>query len=175
MTTPDRFARRHFYVEPTVKLGDKLEAGSSVLGVAQDLTKRYDDKMTNHVHVEVRDVAVQQSRCRGGRASAGSSCSTGAPVAAEPIMRPGCRSVLTACFLVVIVDGCDAGHRAETPDFTTPEQALGYYIEGLRAGDLSRIILPSTGFYLPGPAENFKLREIVDKADTHRKRGDVAR
>jgi hypothetical protein len=62
VTTPDRFATRHFYVEPTVKLGDEVEGGSSVLGVAQDLTKRYDDEMTNHVHVEVRDVAIQKLR-----------------------------------------------------------------------------------------------------------------
>ncbi|MGH6895180.1 MAG: hypothetical protein ACREJ5_01345 [Geminicoccaceae bacterium] len=81
-------------------------------------------------------------------------------------MRPALRSVLTACILVVIVDGCDAGHRAETPVFTTPEQALDYYIEGVRAGDLSRIIQvthpPATGFYLPGPARIVDY-EIVDK------------
>jgi hypothetical protein len=66
VTTPDRFATRHFYIEPTENVADEVQAGSSVLGTAQDLTKRYDDKMTNHVHVEVRDVAVQKLR-EGGR------------------------------------------------------------------------------------------------------------
>jgi hypothetical protein len=80
--------------------------------------------------------------------------------------RPARRSFLTACILLVIVEGCGAGHRAETPVFTTPEQALDYYIEGLRAGDLSRVIQvthpPRTGFYLPGPARIIDY-EIVDK------------
>jgi hypothetical protein len=80
--------------------------------------------------------------------------------------RPALRSFLTACILVVIVEGCGAGHPAEAPVFTTPEQALDYYIEGLRAGDLNKIIQvthpPRTGFYLPGPARIMDY-EIVDK------------
>jgi hypothetical protein len=62
VTTPDRFATRHFYVEPTVNVGDEVEAGSSILGTAQDLSERHDDEMTNHVHVEIRDVAIQKLR-----------------------------------------------------------------------------------------------------------------
>jgi hypothetical protein len=81
-------------------------------------------------------------------------------------MRAALRSVLTACVLVVIVDGCEAGRRPETPVFTTPEQALDYYIEGLRAGDLSSIIQvtypPATEFYLPGPARIIDY-EVVDR------------
>jgi hypothetical protein len=65
VTTPDRLATRHFYVEPTVKLGDEVEAGSSILGTAQNLSKRYDDKMTNHVHVEVRDIAIPKLKESG--------------------------------------------------------------------------------------------------------------
>jgi hypothetical protein len=65
VTTPDRFATRHFYVEPTAKVGDGVEAGTSILGVAQDLTKRYDDEMTNHVHIEVRDVAIPKLKDLG--------------------------------------------------------------------------------------------------------------
>jgi hypothetical protein len=68
--------------------------------------------------------------------------------------------------LVVTVDGCGAGQRAEAPVFTTPEQALDYYIEGLRNGDLSTIVQvthpPRAGFYLPGPARIVDY-EIVDK------------
>jgi hypothetical protein len=60
VTTPDRLTTRHLYVEPTVNVGDEVDAGSSVLGTAQDLSKRYDDRMTNHVHVEVRDVAISK-------------------------------------------------------------------------------------------------------------------
>jgi len=42
---------RFFYVRPAVRAGDVLEAGDTI-GVAQDIQKKYDRKMTNHVHVE---------------------------------------------------------------------------------------------------------------------------
>jgi hypothetical protein len=80
--------------------------------------------------------------------------------------RPALRSFLTACMLVVIVDACGVTNQAEAPVFTTPEQALHHYIEGLRAGDLNRITEvtypPATDFYLPGRARIIDY-EIVDR------------
>jgi murein DD-endopeptidase MepM/ murein hydrolase activator NlpD len=45
---------RVFYIEPSVKVGQKLLAGDA-LGAADSLTSHYPEGMTNHVHVEIRD------------------------------------------------------------------------------------------------------------------------
>jgi hypothetical protein len=82
------------------------------------------------------------------------------------VMRPSFLSLLKICALLVVFHGCGVGHQAEAPSFTAPEEALDYYIEGLRAGDLNRIIHvthpPATDYYLPGPAKIVDY-EIVDK------------
>lgn len=52
--TEDDYIIRHHYVSPGVKQGDVVKAGKSVLGTAQDLTRRYNG-ITNHVHIEMRD------------------------------------------------------------------------------------------------------------------------
>jgi murein DD-endopeptidase MepM/ murein hydrolase activator NlpD len=47
-----RYRARLFYVGPSVALGRDVAAGE-VVGRAQDLTTRFPDGMTNHVHVEL--------------------------------------------------------------------------------------------------------------------------
>jgi len=42
---------RVFYVSPSIMVGSKVKSGD-ILGTAQDLTKRYPNGMTNHVHLE---------------------------------------------------------------------------------------------------------------------------
>lgn len=42
---------RLFYVTPTVTKGQKVISGQRI-GFAQDLTRRYNQDMTNHIHVE---------------------------------------------------------------------------------------------------------------------------
>jgi len=52
---------RVFYIKPTVRKGDEVKAKITVIGYAQDLTKRYpkdDDHpegIINHVHYEIRN------------------------------------------------------------------------------------------------------------------------
>jgi len=47
---------RVFYIDPTVSVGDVVQAGDSI-GLAASLAERYPLGMTNHVHVELRDSA----------------------------------------------------------------------------------------------------------------------
>lgn len=54
---------RHFYVSPTVKMREPVEAGKTRLGTVQDLTRRYPG-ITNHLHLELRQ-AVQDYRADG--------------------------------------------------------------------------------------------------------------
>ena len=43
---------RFLYVDPLVKAGDKVTLDQTI-GTAQSVSKRYSDKMKDHVHVEV--------------------------------------------------------------------------------------------------------------------------
>jgi len=54
VTDEKGLAHRVFYVEPSVSAGDLVTAGT-VLGTSQDLTKRYPNGMTNHVHYEIKN------------------------------------------------------------------------------------------------------------------------
>ncbi|WP_162913285.1 peptidoglycan DD-metalloendopeptidase family protein [Rhodospirillaceae bacterium SYSU D60014] len=56
VTTEDGYVVRHFYVSPAdgLKVGDRVEAGRTQIGVSQDLGTRYEG-ITNHIHIEVRD------------------------------------------------------------------------------------------------------------------------
>jgi murein DD-endopeptidase MepM/ murein hydrolase activator NlpD len=47
---------RVFYIDPTVAVGDVVQAGDSI-GLAASLAERYPMGMTNHVHVELRNSA----------------------------------------------------------------------------------------------------------------------
>lgn len=47
---------RVFYIDPTVSVGDVVQAGDSI-GLAASLAERYPLGMTNHVHVELRNSA----------------------------------------------------------------------------------------------------------------------
>jgi murein DD-endopeptidase MepM/ murein hydrolase activator NlpD len=47
---------RVFYVDPTVAVGDAVQAGDSI-GLAESLAVRYPVGTTNHVHVELHDAA----------------------------------------------------------------------------------------------------------------------
>lgn len=49
--TQQDYKYRIFYVNPTVKVGDKVEQGS-IVGMSQDLDKRYKG-IPNHVHFEI--------------------------------------------------------------------------------------------------------------------------
>lgn len=51
LTHDHKMIWRFFYVNPTVRAGALVDAGD-VIGVAQDIQKKYDRQMTNHVHVE---------------------------------------------------------------------------------------------------------------------------
>lgn len=46
------YTHRIFYVEPLVKVGDWVTE-NTVIGICQNITKRYDSRMKNHVHYEV--------------------------------------------------------------------------------------------------------------------------
>lgn len=54
VTEPNGLAHRVFYLSPRVTTGQDVIKGRTVLGESQDLTKRYPNGMTNHVHYEVR-------------------------------------------------------------------------------------------------------------------------
>ncbi len=54
LTKDDGKVVRQLYVDPSVKVGDRVEAGETVIGLAQNLGPRFPG-MSNHVHVEVRD------------------------------------------------------------------------------------------------------------------------
>lgn len=56
VTTDDGYVVRHFYVSPAngLKVGDRVEAGRTQIGVSQNLDTRYKG-ITNHVHIEIRD------------------------------------------------------------------------------------------------------------------------
>lgn len=43
---------RFLYVNPSVRAGDRVEVDQTI-GTAQDISKRYSEKMTPHVHVEI--------------------------------------------------------------------------------------------------------------------------
>lgn len=43
---------RYFYVSPLVKIGQDINK-LSVIGISQDISKAYDDRMHPHVHLEV--------------------------------------------------------------------------------------------------------------------------
>lgn len=51
----DEAGRQHrfYYTQPIPILGDSVEPGD-VIGTVQDITARYDERMTNHVHYEIR-------------------------------------------------------------------------------------------------------------------------
>ncbi|MBI4968518.1 MAG: hypothetical protein HZC25_10415 [Rhodospirillales bacterium] len=56
--TEDGHRVRVMYIDPAVEAGDKVEAGATKIGTAQDLAKVYPPKpngeqMTNHIHVDV--------------------------------------------------------------------------------------------------------------------------
>lgn len=55
--TDDGYLVRVLYVDPSVKMGERVQAGMPI-GVAQDLSQKHKpkgkDKMTNHVHVEIK-------------------------------------------------------------------------------------------------------------------------
>lgn len=57
-----------FYVQPTVQGGVVLPAGA-VIGKAQDIRRRYDSRMTAHVHleVEVRSRSLLKSEWEEGK------------------------------------------------------------------------------------------------------------
>ena len=54
VTTNDREVARYLYVDPAVKVGDRVEAGVTLIGSVQDLNPRYPG-IANHVHFEMRD------------------------------------------------------------------------------------------------------------------------
>ena len=54
VTTADGHVTRLLYVDPSVKLGDRVTAGETQIGVAQDITLRYPDT-PHHVHFEMRN------------------------------------------------------------------------------------------------------------------------
>lgn len=56
VSEPGGFRHRHFYVLPTVRVGDKIKRGDKV-GEAQDIAGKYsrpDKTMTNHAHYEIK-------------------------------------------------------------------------------------------------------------------------
>ena len=53
ITSEDGADHRVFYVDPNVKVGDRVFQGRSVIGEAQDLTGRYPG-ITPHVHYEIK-------------------------------------------------------------------------------------------------------------------------
>jgi hypothetical protein len=65
-----------------------------------------------------------------------------------------------------MLGGCAASDEVEAPVFVTPEQALDYYIESLRAGNLAGIVKvtypPATDFYLPGRVDVLDYK-VIDK------------
>lgn len=51
----DKLHRRHrvFYVSPLIEVGRRVSLGE-VLGTAQNIAGRYDDRMKNHIHYEIK-------------------------------------------------------------------------------------------------------------------------
>lgn len=64
--TGDGYIVRHYYVQPGVKVGDRVVAGKTELGEVQDLGKRYPG-MTNHTHVEIREPEIINNPKRRGK------------------------------------------------------------------------------------------------------------
>ncbi len=55
VTDDNGYKLRYFYVQPTVKVGDKLEA-DSFIGIAQNLDLKYEGMSKyNHIHFEIMD------------------------------------------------------------------------------------------------------------------------
>ncbi len=54
VTTADGHVTRLLYVDPSVKIGDRVRAGETRIGVAQDITLRYPET-PGHVHFEMRN------------------------------------------------------------------------------------------------------------------------
>jgi len=52
----DESNKRHriFYISPTISVGSEVYSQTTQIGIVQDLTKRYPNGMTNHVHYEVK-------------------------------------------------------------------------------------------------------------------------
>jgi hypothetical protein len=79
-----------------------------------------------------------------------------------------------ASLVLSVVAGCVAGQETEAPAFTTPEQALDYYIESLRAGDLQGVVdvtyPPATDYNLSGPAGiveyEITAKKVLDENNT---------
>ena len=56
----DNIALKIFYISPVLNLiGKKVKAGT-VIAYAQDISKKYSEKMTPHIHVEVMDMNVEK-------------------------------------------------------------------------------------------------------------------
>ena len=53
VTGLDQRQHRFYYVEPLLEVGNSVEPGET-LGVVQNISARYDARMTNHVHYEIR-------------------------------------------------------------------------------------------------------------------------
>lgn len=51
-----RLLYRVFYIFPAVGLEDFVDR-DCVIGYAQDIAARYDSRMTNHIHFEIKDAA----------------------------------------------------------------------------------------------------------------------
>ena len=57
--TSDGYIVRHFYVSPSLKKGDSVKAGKTIIGKAQNIaSKQGNDGMTNHVHIEIREPLI---------------------------------------------------------------------------------------------------------------------
>lgn len=52
ITTPDMYRHRFFYVFPSVKRGQHIDAGD-VIGFAQDIASHWGGGMKNHIHYEI--------------------------------------------------------------------------------------------------------------------------
>ncbi|MCE2510472.1 MAG: M23 family metallopeptidase [Alphaproteobacteria bacterium] len=70
VTAPTGLVIRHFYVAPLVKADEAVEAGRTLLGTVQDLTRRYPG-ITNHLHLEARQAADPELRSHRVRDFAG--------------------------------------------------------------------------------------------------------
>jgi murein DD-endopeptidase MepM/ murein hydrolase activator NlpD len=53
ITDSEGYDVRYFYVDPIVKVGDEVN-DDTIIGVAQDLHVKFDENMTQHVHLEVK-------------------------------------------------------------------------------------------------------------------------
>lgn len=52
--TEGGFAHRLFYVRPSIGFHEDTVAGVTPIGFVQDLTRKYPDGMSNHVHYEIK-------------------------------------------------------------------------------------------------------------------------